>query len=69
MPKPNKAEPQRIRAVSEKPLLEDLYNEIDSGGLSVLSVVARQRIKDMIRLGMEDGYKRGHASGKAGRSF
>ena len=48
----------------EKTVLMQLWEEIDAGGLSILSTIAKDRIKTMIRLGMEDGYNRGFEDGK-----
>lgn len=42
-----------------KSVLEETYNEINTGGLSILSEAAKDRIKLLLRLCMDDGYKRG----------
>jgi hypothetical protein len=46
-----------------KPLLEQIFDEINGGPFSIMSEAAKTRIKDIARIAMEDGYKRGYEAG------
>ena len=45
------------------PLFERICDDIDGGGLSILSDKARDHIKNWVRISMEDGYNRGYEAG------
>lgn len=72
----NRNEHRRLQVASlvkpkpepELNVLADLCREIDTGGLSVLSEAARDRIKLYLQQAMADGYNRGYNAGydKAG---
>jgi hypothetical protein len=55
---PKPANPPPV--LTTEPMFDSLATEVDSGPLSVLSDSAKDRIKAMIHIAMEDGYNRGY---------
>lgn len=51
-----------------KTMFEECCDEIEEGGLSILSDRAKQRIKDLIRRCLQDAYDRGANDVRRGNS-